>query len=68
MLNTTPSSLDVSTHAMGRNDSLYSTPSIELSTAGVQFGIVPVIVIGVIFAIATTLGNALVMVSRCHKC
>jgi hypothetical protein len=66
MLNTTPSPFVENPSTVALNTSsidpdLYSTQAIE--TAGIKFGVVPVIVIGVIFAIATTLGNALVMVS-----
>ncbi|KAI6190402.1 Muscarinic acetylcholine receptor gar-3 [Aphelenchoides bicaudatus] len=66
MLNTTPSSFDTaSTVALNRSSNdpdFYSTSIAEASEAGIT-GVVPVIIIGVIFAIATTLGNALVMIS-----
>jgi hypothetical protein len=66
MLNTTPSTFVDTPSTMSLNISsidpdFYSTQAIE--TTENKFGVVPIIVIGVIFAIATTLGNALVMVS-----
>lgn len=65
MLNSTPSSFVDNPSTVALNGSsidpgIYSTQA----TAGIKFGVVPVVVIGVIFAIATTLGNALVMVRR----
>lgn len=61
MLNTTPSPFVDKLSTISPNHTLndvYTTPS----TVGIQFGVVPIIIVGVIFAIATTLGNALVMV------
>ncbi|KAI6230770.1 G-PROTEIN-RECEP-F1-2 domain-containing protein [Aphelenchoides fujianensis] len=73
MLNTTPA-FDMPTtplpalHRVNHSEavasaSFHSTPAVEMATAGSQFGVVPVIIIGAIFAIATIGGNFLVMLS-----
>jgi hypothetical protein len=61
MLNTTPTPFADHTIAMPTNythSTLASNQEPEIT-----FGVVPVIIIGVIFALLTTLGNALVMIS-----
>ncbi|KAI6230015.1 G-PROTEIN-RECEP-F1-2 domain-containing protein [Aphelenchoides fujianensis] len=73
MLNTTPA-FDMPTtplpalHRVNHSEAVasapfHSTPAVEMATAGSQFGVVPVIIIGAIFAIATIGGNFLVMLS-----
>jgi hypothetical protein len=63
MLNTTPSPFadNPSTMSLNYTDRMYATESSE--TNDIKFGAVPVIIIGIIFAILTTGGNALVMVT-----
>lgn len=63
MLNTTPSPFvdNPSTMSLNYTDHSYSTTSSDTDEA--TFGTVPIIIIGIIFAIITTLGNALVMIS-----
>jgi hypothetical protein len=59
MLSTTPS--PPTQLSFNHSSVIYSTPAIDMA-AGSQFGMIPIIVIGVFFAIATTLGNLMVMV------
>ncbi|KAI6237883.1 G-PROTEIN-RECEP-F1-2 domain-containing protein [Aphelenchoides besseyi] len=63
MLNTTEVPTSISHRTNHSETPSTVAPTIEMTTAGTQFGVVPVIVIGIIFSIATIAGNLMVMIS-----
>ncbi|KAI6198932.1 G-PROTEIN-RECEP-F1-2 domain-containing protein [Aphelenchoides besseyi] len=63
MLNTTEIPTSISHRTNHSETTSTVAPTIEMTTAGTQFGVVPVIVIGIIFSIATVAGNLMVMIS-----